>query len=433
MRTSLFPGARYPGVDELERQARALVALAPGVLRLRAVGESRAGRPLWLLSAGHGDRQFLTVAGAHANEPVGGASALRLARLFARRPRYLQLLGCTWHFLLCLDPDGAHLAQGWQPEEPEPSLEECHRAFYRPEFACQPESMPARGEGRQPLPESSALVRLLDELRPAAQFTLHGIEFGGGFVMLTKDVPGVADAFRDTAARLRVPLVHHPLDGLDWRPDPPGVLVLPSDRGTGERDQSGFVAESTWLHPRRYGTLTALVEAPAWAVAATGDPRPAADPAGETARVSELLLDRTRQLTAVLRGRALDGVPEELRPLRDAGLELVDVSPSIADTWAAEELPAHEGHFATLGVSARRVPLRAAAMLRRALARTDPDACETLGNLVHEWCRELRKSYDPQWVPVAVQTGLHLRTMLGTARLLCAEGGRTEGGYTEGG
>ena len=418
MRTPLFSGALYPGVDELERQVRALVALAPGVLRLRAVGESRAGRPLWLLSAGHGDRQFLTVAGAHANEPVGGASVLRLARLFARRPRHLELLGCTWHFLLCLDPDGAHLAHGWQPEEPEPSLEECHRSFYRPEFACQPESMPARGEERPPLPESAALVRLLDELRPAAQFTLHGIEFGGGFVMLTRNVPGVADAFRRTAARLRVPLVHHPLDGLDWRPQPPGVLVLPADRGAGERDQSGFVAESTWLHPRRYGTLTALVEAPAWAVAATSDPRPAADPAGETARAGELLLDRTRQLTDVLKERELDGVPEELRPLRDAGVQLVDVAPSIADTWAVEELPAHEGHFATLGVSARRVPLRAAAMLRRALARTDPDACETLGSLVHEWCRELRKSYDPRWVPVAVQTGLHLRTMLDTARLL---------------
>ena len=54
----------YPAVGELEHRARALVAAAPGVLRLRAVGESRAGRPMWLLSAGHGDRQILTVAGA---------------------------------------------------------------------------------------------------------------------------------------------------------------------------------------------------------------------------------------------------------------------------------------------------------------------------------------------------------------------------------
>lgn len=79
MRTSL-----YPAVDELERRARTLVRTAPGLLRLSSVGQSRAGRPLWLLSAGHGDRHILAVAGAHANEPVGGASVLRLAALFTR-------------------------------------------------------------------------------------------------------------------------------------------------------------------------------------------------------------------------------------------------------------------------------------------------------------------------------------------------------------
>jgi hypothetical protein len=343
---------------------------------------------------------------------------LRLARLFARRPSHPQLLGCTWHFLLCLDPDGGHLAQGWQPEEPRPSLEACHRSFYRPEFSCQPESMPAPGGPQALLPESTALVRLLDELRPVAQFTLHGIEFGGAFVMLTRAVPGVADAFRRTAAQLRVPLTHHPLDGLDWRPEPPGVLLLPADRGTGERDQSGFVAESTWLYPRRYGTLTALVEAPAWSVPAVSDARPAVDPVGETARVSGVLLDRTRQLAAVFDRCAPAAVPDELVPLRDAARELVDVAPSIVETWGTQELIGHRGHFATLGVSARRIPLRAAAMMRRALARTEPGVADALGGLVHEWCQELAKGYDLRWVPVAVQTGLHLRTMLDAARLV---------------
>ncbi|WP_327428769.1 M14 family zinc carboxypeptidase [Streptomyces sp. NBC_01236] len=423
MRTPLHPV--LPTVDELERRARALVTAAPGVLRLRSVGESRAGRPLWLLSAGRGDRQILTVAGAHANEPVGGASALRLARLFARRPEALERLGCTWHFLLCLDPDGARLAHGWMPEEPEPSLEECHRHFYRPAFAHQPESLPAPGEERAPLPESAALVRLLDELRPVAQFTLHGIEVGGAFVMLTRKVPGVARAFRETAARLRIPLDRHPSDGPDWHLDPPGVLVLPADHGARERDPSGFVAESTWLYPRRYGTLTALVETPAWCAPAVSDARPAAAPEREIARVSEVLLGQTRELLAVLDGceGAVAAVPEELAPLRDAARELIDVAPSIVDSWASEEQSAYRGHFATLGISARRIPLRAAAMLRRALARTAPEAADTLANLVREWCRELEKAYDLRWVPVSAQTGLHVRTMIDTARLVCATGG----------
>ncbi|WP_345942527.1 M14 family zinc carboxypeptidase, partial [Streptomyces sp. SID486] len=283
MRTPSPRGALYPSVEELTQGARALVARAPGELRMRPVGSSRAGRPLWLVSAGHGARHLLTVAGAHANEPVGGASALRLARLLAHRPAALRRRDCTWHILLCLDPDGARLAHGWQPEEPAPSLEECHRTFYRPEFACHPESLPAPGGDGERLPESAALVRLLDELRPLAQFTLHGIEFGGAFTMQTGEVPGAARAFRDTAARLRIPLDDRPGDGPDWEPDPPGVLrPADGDRGS-ERDPSGFVAESTWLYPRRHGTLTALVEAPAWAAPAVSDPRPAPDPRREGA------------------------------------------------------------------------------------------------------------------------------------------------------
>ncbi|WP_328638656.1 M14 family zinc carboxypeptidase [Streptomyces canus] len=412
MRTSL-----YPAVDELERRARTLARAAPGLLRLGQVGESRAGRPLWLLSAGHGDRHILSVAGAHANEPVGGASALRLATLFARRPGLLEPLGSTWHFLLCLDPDGAHLAHGWQPEEPEPSLTECHRYFYRPAFARQPESLPL--PPGTPLPESAALVRLLDELRPVAQFTLHGIEFGGAFVMMTREVPGAADAFRDTAARLRVPVDRHPVDGPDWRLDPPGVLVLPDGHGEGERDPSGFVAESTWFYPRRHGTLTTLIETPAWAVPSVNDVRPVTDPTREIARLGEVLLGRSQELAAVLGTRLDAAVPEDLAPLRDAARELLGVAPSIVASWAAEPPGRFHGHFATRGISARRIPLRVAAMASRALARTDPRAAEILDDLVREWSRELEKTYDLRWMPVAVQTGLHVRTMLHTARLVC--------------
>ncbi|PBC63616.1 3-hydroxyacyl-CoA dehydrogenase [Streptomyces sp. Tue6028] len=421
MRTPLHPV--YPAVDELERRARALVAAAPRVLRLRPAGESRAGHPLWLLSAGHGDRQILTVAGAHANEPVGGTSVLRLAALFAHRPEVLERLGCTWHFLLCLDPDGARLAHGWTPEEPQPSLEECHRAFYRPAFARQPESLPGPDEPRAPLPESRALVGLLDELRPVAQFTLHGIEVGAAFMMATREVPGAADAFRRTAARLRIPLDRHPCDGPDWRLDAPGVLLLPDDRGGGERDPSGFVAESTWLYPRRYGTLTVLVETPAWCVPAMSDARPAGAPEREIARVGDVLLGHTRELVEALGDRTAADVPDDLMPLYDAACELVEVAPSIVRTWAAEEPSPYQGHFATLGISARRIPLRAAAMMRRALARTRPDTAAVLADLVREWCQELQKSYDLRWVPVSAQTGLHVRTMLDTARLVCAAGG----------
>ncbi|WP_406169194.1 hypothetical protein [Streptomyces sp. NBC_00996] len=154
------------------------------------------------------------------------------------------------------------------------------------------------------------------------------------------------------------------------------------------------------------------------------DARPAVAPEREIARVNEVLLLRPRELAAVLDERASTAdVPADLVPLREAARELVDVAPPLVDTWAAEEHSAHQGHFATLGIAARRIPLRAAAMMRRALARTAPETSDTLANLVREWCQELQKSYGLRWVPVSAQTGLHVRMMIDTARLVCATGG----------
>lgn len=123
----------YPTPHELALAARALADEHPALVRLRQVGASRAGRPLWLLSvggepagAGAPGRNVLVVAGAHANEPVGGPTALSLARRVIRdlAPR----AGCGWHFLLCADPDGAALHLTPRPY----SLLDYHRNFFRP-------------------------------------------------------------------------------------------------------------------------------------------------------------------------------------------------------------------------------------------------------------------------------------------------------------
>ena len=146
-------GTPYPTLGELLRRARATVTARPGVLRLRVVGTSRAGRPLWLLSAGHGPRHILTV-------------------------------------------------------------------------AAQPEFPPVASDPRPAMPESEALVRLLDELRPVVQFSLHGVEVGGSFLQLTRALPGAAAAYRRIAADLGIPLEHRPFDGMGWLAESLGVLVL---------------------------------------------------------------------------------------------------------------------------------------------------------------------------------------------------------------
>ncbi|MFE4757646.1 M14 family zinc carboxypeptidase [Streptomyces mirabilis] len=425
-------GTPYPTLGELLRRARATVAARPGALRLRAVGTSRAGRPLWLLSAGHGPRHILTVAGAHANEPVGGVTSLLLAERFAREPALLQESGCTWNFLLCLDPDGASLAGRWltgrsdewppgeglpgegPAAEAPPTLRGYYRRFYRPAFAAQPEFPPVASDPRPVMPESEALVRLIDELRPVVQFSLHGVEVGGSFLQLTRAVPGAAAAYRRIAADLGIPLEHRPFDGMGWLAESPGVLVLPDSSPTEERDPSGFTSQATWLYAMRHGTVSAVVEAPFWSVAGVSDPRPVAEPRREVAEASEILLGRAKQLEAVVGelGPRSPETPEEIAHFT-AARELMDIGPGVVDTWNSAELATTVGNSVSLGVAARRIPLRAAAMMRQALG-----GAPALDTLVETWARELASTFDARWVPVADQTELQIRTMLALARAL---------------
>ncbi|MFF7599520.1 M14 family zinc carboxypeptidase [Streptomyces mirabilis] len=416
-------GTPYPTLGELLRRARATVAARPGALRLRAVGTSRAGRPLWLLSAGHGPRHILTVAGAHANEPVGGVTSLSLAERFAREPALLQESGCTWNFLLCLDPDGASLAGRWltglpgegrAAAEASPTLRGYYRRFYRPAFAAQPEFPPVVSDPRPVMPESEALVRLIDELRPVVQFSLHGVEVGGSFLQLTRAVPGAAAAYRRIAADLGIPLEHRPFDGMGWLAESPGVLVLPDSSPTEERDPSGFTSQATWLYAMRHGTVSAVVEAPFWSVSGVSDPRPVAEPRREVAEASEILLGRAKQLEAVVGelGPRAPETPEEVAHFT-AARELMDIGPGVVDTWNSAELATTVGNAVSLGVAARRIPLRAAAMMRQALG-----GAPALDTLVEAWARELASTFDARWVPVTDQTELQIRTMLALARAL---------------
>jgi hypothetical protein len=400
---------RYPAADDVERAVRRLAEERPGLLRLREVGRSGQGRPLLLLSAGNGARNVLTVAGAHANEPVGGACVLELAREFVRDPRWPAEQDCTWHALLCLDPDAARLHEGMAG----PSLLGYHLGFYRQNFTRQPEFLPGAGDGRAPMPESLALVDVLDELRPELQFSLHGIEVGGSFLQLTAPLPGAARAYRGVARELGVPLEFRPFDGVDWLADSPGVLCLPAERlDEEEKDPSGFLSRATWTHPAKYGTVSAVIEAPMWAVTAVTDPTPVADPAAELRKVGDLLLERLQQVSDVLAGVSVSSSPCQI-----AASELLEVAVGVPATWrdyapAASGIAATAGSSASLGIAMRRIPLRAAAMMRRALlADGQADAARALERLMREWCAEMESVFRPAWVPVATQVALQARVM----------------------
>ncbi|WP_030602917.1 M14 family zinc carboxypeptidase [Streptomyces fulvoviolaceus] len=422
----MLPLLRYPTVDELGERAAALVARHPRDARLRRVGTSRAGTPLWLLSVGHGSRQALVVAGPHANEPVGGATVLRLAERALADPRFTVDADATWNLLLCLDPDGLRRNEGWL--QGPYALGRYFRNFFRPGFQEQPEWLPDGAAGAA-LPETRALLDLQDELRPFLQCSLHGVDVGGGFVELTHDLPGLAQRVAHSAARLGIPRELGPYDTLYWPSLGPAVYRIPPPRpGDLAAAITEAAVESTWFHPHRHGTVTAVVEAPMWGVAAVEDGSSPADAAAVLRTVSHALRRDSLLLEGILaRIRPhVSGAPDAARLLAPVEDYLL-VGPGLADTWDPDIAdgvrplpPLSTAHLAALRIAGRRLALRTAGLLHQLVTHAGGDpagALPELDRLVDAWCADYRDGCGARWIPVARQVEYQSRVVLAAFEL----------------
>ncbi|MGW5470638.1 M14 family zinc carboxypeptidase [Streptomyces chartreusis] len=407
---SLLPELRYPSLAELVLSARALAAHRPALCTLRQVGVSRAGRPLHLLSVGHARRAVLVVAGAHSNEPTGGPTLLAVAERVLRE-RELRA-DVSWHFLLCADPDGASLHVTPAPR----TLFDYHRGFFRPAAPEQPEWAPAALPPDRLPPETRALTRVIDELRPYLQVTLHGTDLGGSWVQLTKDVPGLAEPFAKSAAELHIPVETGASDAAGWPASGPGVHVMPAPgAGAAYPSMPDDARSSTWYHVHRYGGLTAVVEVPMWASDLVDDPAPHPDPARAMRRLAARLRRDALEVELVLAEALprLEGVDGPLFRAAKWALELV---PGLAADWThtppADDTMAYVGSVDAFG---RRLPLRAAAMLLRVLQETDDRGAERLEHLVASWSDSFAERFRARWVPLENQVEHQSRTVVAAA------------------
>ncbi|MER6253741.1 M14 family zinc carboxypeptidase [Streptomyces sp. NPDC001584] len=428
---TLLRDMRYPTPRELGLAARALADEHPGEARLRQAGTSRAGQPLWVLSVAatggaprEADRNVLVVAGAHANEPVGGATALSLARRVLDDPA--PRAGCGWHFLLCADPDGADLHRTPHPY----SLLDYHRNFFRPPGPEQPEWAPSLLPPDRLPPETLALMALIDELRPVLQVSLHATDLGGSWVQLTRDVPGLAEPFAKSAAELRIPVENGASDAAGWPSPGPGIFVIPQP---GSEAAGAFHPEdtrlSTWYHAHRYAGTTAIVEVPMWASDLVDDPAPHPDPRGALRMLAERLTADAALVASVRAGADVRPGPpyEDEDPAAAPLLRAVDwtlaLIPRIAAEWTAgapEEAMA--AYIASIDAFGRRLSLRAAAMLLRVLRAQGHPAAPGLDRLVTGWCEDFAARFGARWVPVATQVEHQSRTVLAAYDRLVAAG-----------
>jgi hypothetical protein len=182
---------RFPVVDELGAELRRVAESHPGVVNVHRVGTSTLGEPLLCATVGRGSRHALVFAFPHPNEPVGGLTSIELVNLLARDGDLCEELDLTWHVVPCIDPDGARLNEGWFGGP----FTRTHyaRHFYRPAPDEQVDwTFPFSYKDAYfdaSLPETVALMRLIDEHRPVLLSALHNSETGGVYYYLSREAP----------------------------------------------------------------------------------------------------------------------------------------------------------------------------------------------------------------------------------------------------
>jgi hypothetical protein len=266
---------RFPTVDEMHAELDEVAGRYPDLVRLRRIGTSRLGEPLRVLSVGEGPQDIVILGGPHPNEPIGALTVSALIGLLCTREELRQ--GRRWHLLPCADPDGARLNEGWYVQPGDRRAYARH--FYRPAGHDQVEwTFPLVTEDYSydaPMPETEALMRLMDEVKPAFVYSLHNGEYQGAYFYVNRDAPELADRLSALPGLEGIPL-HH------GDPEMPGLTTIaPAVFQTPTGAQQAKIASNgagSADYAARYGALHLVTELPYWADPRVADQSPTSQP-----------------------------------------------------------------------------------------------------------------------------------------------------------
>ena len=281
--TATVPGyAAFLGPDALEDRLREIAAGSQGAATYRRAGTSRGGSPIGCLTVGEGERDAVVFGLPHPNEPIGGLTAVHLAERLAGDAGLRERLGHRWHIIACIDPDGLRLNEGWLAG---PFTREHYlRHFYRPAGDEQVEwTFPV--DHKQAyfdavLPETVALMRLIDTTRPALLGSLHNSELGGAYYYLTRSEPDLHPVLQALPERFGIPLDRGEPESPTSQVFAEGIFSAmrladiydeaeaagdPLPLGTGDTSDS---------YAARYDTLCIVCELPYWRDSRVADTSP---------------------------------------------------------------------------------------------------------------------------------------------------------------
>ena len=170
-------------VDEMDAHTLDMPRRYPGVCSVFKAGESQKGHPIYVLKIGQGSRNAFVMGCPHPNEPIGAMMLEFLTDLLCRDEELRRELDYTWYIVKTADPDGVKLNEGWFGGPF--TLYNYARHFYRPASNQQVEwTFPLDYKTlhfHTPLPETAAVMKVLEEIKPSFLYSLHNSAFGGAY------------------------------------------------------------------------------------------------------------------------------------------------------------------------------------------------------------------------------------------------------------
>ena len=195
-------------VDELKNSTRQLANRHPEIVEILPIGKSRQGESIDAIKIGHGPKVALLFAMPHPNEPIGSMMLEFFSQRLAEDEGLRESLGYTWYLVKCIDPDGTRLNEGWFRGPF--TLENYARHYYRPPAYQQVAwTFPIDYKTLHfdaPIPETQALMGIIEQVKPDFMYSLHNSDFGGVYYFLWEAAPPLYDQFHKLVASQGLPL-----------------------------------------------------------------------------------------------------------------------------------------------------------------------------------------------------------------------------------
>ncbi|MFB7025938.1 MULTISPECIES: M14 family zinc carboxypeptidase [unclassified Streptomyces] len=409
-----YIGDRPPTLEELDQELRKTAAEHPALCALSEIGRSREGRPMTMLTVQGGPKHVLVLGAPHPNEPIGLTVVTTLARYLTEHPQARE--DVSWHLVGCADPDGVAANQNWWASTWPPTLEDYHRGLYRPVAAAQPEwTFPAPGFDAT-LPETRALMRVIDTVRPALTVSLHGSDTGGVWAIASRAEPALPKIMADLAARYSLHVEQTPWDCIGLPPFGTGAYLLapvaiePDNSPDGGDDRGWGPAGSSSAHyTARHSGLGLFPEVPIWASTPIRlSPQEAIGVLEDAHRVlSDLIAEHT-------------AASEEETVFLASAKWFCSITPSVIRKIRQNPEAARDQDLVLL------IPARAAGMLLRhgdQLLAADPGHEQlqalraTTEAVLIAWCHRAEKALRPEPMPLSRTAGYQAEMVLVMAGL----------------